>query len=465
MRVIDAKQAVFWTDRPDAPAASPMLGERLVADLVVVGGGLTGLWTALQAIEHWPGIRVVVLEAETCGFGASTRNGGFCDASLTHGLHNGLSHWPDEMATLIRMGNNNLDEIEATLLRHSIDCGFERSGELDVALTDWQMQDLVDGFDDYVAVGEDVTLLDQDGVRKLLDSPTFLGGMLRRGSCALVDPARLVWGLRAACERLGVQLFDNSAVVAVTSEASPSGKSSLSVATDYGSVSADRVIIATNAYKGPVKSQRRYVIPVYDHVLMTNPLSSEQKAAIGWTGREGVGDNANQFHYYRLTEDDRILWGGYDATYHFNNGLGPRYESQPAIHTMLAEHFFATFPQLEGLGFSHKWAGPIATTSRFTAAWGSGFDGRLVWVAGYTGLGVGSSRFGARVALDLAFGETTERTELEMVGRKPMPFPPEPLRWAAVTATKKAIQRCDDRDGKRGWWLGLLDRFGVGFDS
>jgi glycine/D-amino acid oxidase-like deaminating enzyme len=223
--------------------------------------------------------------------------------------------------------------------------------------------------------------------------------------------------------------------------------------------------MATNAYPGPVSRPRRYVIPIYDHVLMTEPLSTEQMASIGWEGREGIGDVSNQFHYYRLSEDDRILWGGYDAIYHFNNGVDPQHDQNDRTHSMLAEHFFETFPQLEGLRFSHRWGGPIGTTTQFVATWGTAHDGRLAWVAGYTGLGVGASRFGARVALDLVFGQVTERTQLEMVRKKPFPFPPEPLRWAGVELTRTAIQRADRRRGRRGVWLGLLDRFGIGFDS
>jgi glycine/D-amino acid oxidase-like deaminating enzyme len=225
------------------------------------------------------------------------------------------------------------------------------------------------------------------------------------------------------------------------------------------------VVVATNAYLGPVRRPRRYVIPVYDHVLMTEPLSAEHMAAIGWEEREGLGDASNQFHYYRLSEDDRILWGGYDATYHFGNGLEPEHDQSDLTHGRLAEHFFETFPQLEGLRFTHRWGGPIATTTHFAATWGTAHQGRLAWVAGYTGHGVGASRFGARVALDLVLGQDTERTELEMVRKKPFPFPPEPLRWAGVELTRSAIQRADDREGRRGMWLGLLDRFGVGFDS
>ena len=230
-------------------------------------------------------------------------------------------------------------------------------------------------------------------------------------------------------------------------------------------VTAERVLVATNAYRGPVRRARRYVIPVYDHVLVTEPLSAAQWEAVGWQGGAGLSDAANQFHYYRPTEDGRILYGGYDATYHFGSRVDPAHDQSDRTHGLLAQHFFATFPQLEGLRFSHRWGGPIATTTRFTVTWGVAHHGRVVWVAGYTGLGVAASRFGARVALDLLDGQTTERTELAMVRRSPFPFPPEPLRWTGVALTRRAIQRADDRGGRRGPWLGLLDRFGIGFDS
>jgi glycine/D-amino acid oxidase-like deaminating enzyme len=310
------------------------------------------------------------------------------------------------------------------------------------------------------AACDNVELLTADEMRARVDSPTYLGGLIRHNDMSLLDPARMIWGMRAAAESLGATIYEHSPALGITPD-----RSSLTVASQGGTVTSPRVVMATNAYAGPVRRPRRYVIPVYDHALMTEPLTTEQMASIGWEGREGIGDVSNQFHYYRLSADNRILWGGYDATYHFNNGLGSRHDQSDGTHGLLAEHFFETFPQLEGLRFTHRWGGPIGTTSKFTATWGTAHDGRLVWVAGYTGLGVGASRFGARVALDLVFGQETERTELEMVRKKPFPFPPEPLRWSAVQLTRKAIQRTDDNEGKRGLWLRVLDRFGVGFDS
>jgi glycine/D-amino acid oxidase-like deaminating enzyme len=157
----------------------------------------------------------------------------------------------------------------------------------------------------------------------------------------------------------------------------------------------------------------------------------------------------NQFHYYRLTSDDRILWGGYDAVYNFRNGLGPHLDQRPETFEVLARNFFATFPQLEGIRFTHRWGGAIDTCSRFCMTFGKALGGKVVYVVGFTGLGVGASRFGARAALDLA---------------KPLPFPPEPVRWAGITLTRKELARAD-RTGKRGLWLSALDRVGLGFDS
>lgn len=429
-------------------------------DLAVIGGGFTGLWTALQAVEEQPGLRVAVLEAEHCGFGASSRNGGFCDSSLTHGLANGLSHWPEEINTLVRLGRENFSELADSLEQHRIDADFRLCPEIGVATEPWHMEGLAEDIEHYRTFGEDVDLLGADEMQARVHSPTYLGGMIRRNDVALVDPARLGWGLRSAVESLGAVVYDYTPANAIKRQGDH-----LEIATPNGRVRARHGVMATNAYPGPVRRPRRYTIPVYDHVLVTEPLSAEQMASVGWAEREGLGDVSNLFHYYRLTADDRILWGGYDATYHFNNGVGARHDQSGETHLRLAEHFFQTFPQLEGLAFSHRWGGPIGTTTRFTATWGTAHRGRLAWVAGYTGLGVVASRFGARVALDLVNGQQTERTKLEMVRKPPVPFPPEPARWASVQLTRKALQRSDRRGGKRGAWLRVLDRFGVGFDS
>lgn len=458
--VEDAKPAVYWSDRTFAPEVGDFLAGTHEADLVIVGGGFTGLWAALQAIEEQPDRSIHIVEAERIGHGASSRNGGFCEASLTHGLLNGLSHWPNEIAALTRMGDENLAGLLADVERHGIDAAVEVTGTMNVATEPWQVDDVGEYVDTLRKHGEEAELLDIAATRAELNSPTYLAGVVEPHGCAIIDPAKLVWGLREAVQKLGVVVHENSRVTSID----PTG-SSLTVRASSGSIKANKVLVATNAWAEPEKQIRNYVIPIYDHVLMTEPLSTEQMASIGWTARRGVSDWANQFHYYRLTEDNRILWGGYDANYYKGNGMGPEYEQRTASHVTIAGHFFDTFPQLDGLGFSHRWAGPIGTTSKFTAAFGTKHDGRLTWVAGYTGLGVGASRWGARVGLDLVDGRSTERTQLTMVRRKPIPFPPEPIRNAVIQFTRGQIAKADANDGEPGPWLNLLEKFGIGFDS
>ena len=455
-----ARLVPFWLDRPDAPEPAPPLTGEATCDLAIVGGGFTGLWAAILAKQDDPGRDVVMLEGDTVAFGGSGRNGGFVDASLTHGLPNGLARFPDEIDQLERLGLENLAGIEETLKRFSIDAAYEKTGFLLAAREQHEADELSEFAEVLRERGIDAEYLDQAAVRRELDSPTYIAGLWQRTGNAIVDPARLAWGLARAAAELGVRIHEHSRV---TSLADTPGGVELHVG--EARLRARRVVVATNGFPPLVRAIRRYVVPVYDYVLVTEPLSAEQRAAIGWANRQGTGDCTNQFHYYRLTEDDRILWGGYDAIYHYGNAVAPSLEDRDATYSLLSEHFFQTFPQLEGLTFTHRWAGVIDTCSRFCVMWGTALSDKAAYVVGYTGLGVASTRFGARVALDLVDGLDTERTRLRFVRSKPLPFPPEPLRWAGIQLTRRALDRADRNQGRRGVWLRTLDRFGLGFDS
>jgi glycine/D-amino acid oxidase-like deaminating enzyme len=239
----------------------------------------------------------------------------------------------------------------------------------------------------------------------------------------------------------------------------------VSVRTEGGVVEARRVLLATSAYPPLVRAIRRYVAPIYDYALMTEPLDRSQRESIGWRSRQGVGDMGNQFHYYRLTADDRILWGGYDAVYRHGGPVGPALDEHEPTFAKLSQHFFTTFPQLEGVRFSHRWGGAIDTCSRFSVFFGRALGGRVAYALGYTGLGVGASRFGARVGLDLLDGRAGEATTLALVRRRPLPFPPEPLRSGVIELTRNRLAAADRNAGRRGIWLTALDRLGLGFDS
>ncbi len=465
----------IWLDTAHAPVRRPSLTKQVEVDLAVVGGGLTGLWAAQLSGEQFPARSTVLLEAADLGWAASGRNGGFCSSSLTHGLANGRSRWPEEMATLQRLGEENLDAIEDTVARYGIDCDFRRSGELTVAVEPWQAAELADLHARGGELGQDLELLDAEQTRALVDSPTYLAGLRDPRGTAVLNPAGLVWGLTEVAERAGVAVHERTRVTGLTDEGdrvrlevtSPDDGED-GGAGGRGQVSAvlaRRVLLATNAFPSPLHRVRPYIVPVWDHVLATEPLSAVQRAAIGWAGEEGVSDAGNRFHYYRLTADGRIVWGGYDALYYFGGDLSSRRARSQATEHLLAEHFFTTFPQLAGLRFSHAWGGAIDTCTRFTAFWQRAFDDKVCAVQGFTGLGVGASRFGAQVALDLLERVDTARTRLSMVRTKPLPFPPEPLRWAGIQLTRRSIAGADARSGRRNLWLRGLDRFGLGYDS
>ncbi len=456
-RLVDAALAasdnsVFWLE--DAPPGRhPVLTGSLDAELAVVGGGYCGLWTALLAKRRNPGLKVVLLEAQRVGWAASGRNGGFCEASLTHGEENGRNRWPDEYDALEELGEANLTAMEKDLTDLSVDAELERTGMLSVAVEQHQVPWLQE-----TAPG---TYLDRDEVRREIASPLFLAGRWERDGCALVHPAKLAGGLAAAAAELGVEIFEGSLVTRIHA----GRQGAVDVHTERGVVHARQVALATNVFPSLLRRTRLMTVPVYDYVVMTEPLDDAQLDSVGWRNRQGLGDLANQFHYSRLTADNRILYGGYDAVYHRGRKVRASYEERPESFQRLAAHFLATFPQLEGVRFSHRWAGAIDTSTQFCAFHGLARSGRIAYAAGFTGLGVGATRFAAEVMLDRLGGLDTPRTQLEMVRKKPLPFPPEPIAAAGIGATRWALDRADHNGGRRNAWLRMLDALGLGFDS
>lgn len=455
----DAVPRPFWTDRE-----SPLEAERperdLEVDLAVVGGGFTGLWTAWRALDRDPGRRIAVLEARRIGYGASGRNGGFVSHSLTHGLAHGLALWPDEIDELQREGHQNLADLVRQVREAGIECDLQESGKSTVAVAPWQVDALAAAARLGAEHGEQLELLDGEAMRADVHSPTYLAGLRDRTGTVMVDPARLAWGMAEHLRSRGVHIIEGAEVRELR-------RHGAGIRLEIGGVHVDarQAVVATAAYPSPLRRLRAYIMPLYDHALMTEPLSAEELAKVGWRERQGMTDAGNQFHYYRLTADDRILWGGWDANYYRGGRVDEALEQRGRSHELLAQHFFETFPQLEGLAFTHRWAGPIDSTTRFTAAYGTAYDGRVAYAVGHTGLGVGASRFSADVALDLLGGQPTSRTRYGIVRRKPFPIPPEPIRNPIVQFTRARTFDADNHEGRRGLWLRLLDRFGVGFNS
>lgn len=446
----------MWLD-PDLLGERPQfdrLPGMMSCDLLVVGGGYTGLWTALHAAERNPGSRIVLIESERVGWAASGRNGGFVDPSLTHGAANGKARWPAEFDELERVALANFEGMHSDIVGYGMAVDWERTGMLTVATEPYQVDKL-----HRAALSGEGRFLDRDAVRAQVDSPTYRAGLLDP-NCAIVNPARLVIELARACAQKGVRIYEHTVARVIDSDSG-----AVKVVTTAGTVTAGQVVLATNVFPSLLRRNRFHTIPVYDYAVATEPLTDDQLDRIGWRSRQGVGDSANQFHYYRLSADNRILWGGYDAIYHYGGRVDARYEDRPESFRKLAAHFFLTFPQLDDVRFGHRWAGPIDANSRFCAHWGLAERGRVAYSNGFTGLGVAAARFAADVCLDLLEGVPTERTELEMVRRRPTPFPPEPVASIGVQATRWSLDWADHHGGRRNLFLRTLDRIGLGFDS
>lgn len=455
----DAQRQPYWSETLPPRDPHLPLEQASEADLCIVGGGFTGLWAALYAKQEDPQRRVTILEALRCGAGASSRNGGFMNYSLTHGIENGASRFPGELGVLERLGMQNYDDLCADLAGYGIDAELELTGELNVAVTDDQMAHLQERARLLEEFGQRAGLLGRDAMLAEIHSPLYRGGLWQQSGAAILNPARLADGLRQAAIAAGVQIHEHSYVRRLSARGA-----GVDVVTDGGIMHARRVLLATSAYPPLVPAIRRYVAPVYDYVLMTEPLTGPQLDAVGWARRQGIADGGNRFHYYRLSADNRILWGGYDAVYRYGGPVGPEYDDHERTFARLAANFLTNFPQLEGVRFTHRWGGAIDTCSRFAVFFGRALGGRVVYALGYTGLGVAATRFGARTGVDLLDGRMSEATPLAFVRGRPVPFPPEPLRSAVIGLTRNRLAAAD-RKGRRGLWLRTLDGLGLGFDS
>lgn len=450
----------FWSTTVARSAAAELVGE-LAADVAIVGGGLTGLWSAIRIADADPAARVVVVEAETVGWGASGRNGGVCDSSLTHGILNGLRHFPDEFAYLDRAGVENLRALGEFVRTEGIDCDFEATGKLIVAAQPYQVRELDELIEVSSAHGIELQRLSATEARDRLESPGWQGGALvGPDRTAIVNPAKLCQGLRRAAERRGVTVFERTRVGSV--ERVGGG---VVLRTPRGFVRARRAVIATSAYSAWHRRLSLLFVPVYDYALVTRPLTESEVAAVRWRGRTAVRDSGNRFHYARLTADDRVLWGGYDAVYYPGSRIRPEYDHSPTTFALLAAQFREAFPALAHVTFEYGWGGPIDTTTRFMVTFGRLAGGRVVYALGYTGLGVAAARWAGGIVRDLVLDLDSDDVRLRFVRSSPLPYPPEPLRNPLVRVVKREIERADEREGRRSILLRALEAAGIGFDS
>jgi glycine/D-amino acid oxidase-like deaminating enzyme len=453
------EDACYWMAARRITPAEPLSGETQ-ADIAVVGGGFTGFWTALFVKELDPSVSVCVVEGHVAGYGASGRNAGIVGETLDHSHELAIRHFGlDEARELARLGRENLDGLERFVAERRIAADFRRPGQLTVALTD----DHVEGLEASAGAAErvgatGVRVLSAGEARAELASPLYRGALLAPGN-ALVDPVGLVAGLRAAAQRSGVNVYERTPVETIRS----SGDRVL-VSGAAGRVRARRAVLATNAYSHQLfpRLARRF-LPLYDYILVSRPLTASQRSAIGWARGQGVVDARTFFNYYRPTADGRILFGTSEAAYYPGNRVAEACDHSSERYASLHESFRRHFPDLADLEFPYAWGGPIASTTRLTPFFGT-LGGRISYGLGYTGHGIGSTRIAGRILAHLALEKPSPLLELAMVRKKPFPYPPEPLRRAAVSMVTRSLRRVD-AGGRPGLFLKALDALGIGFSS
>ena len=465
------RHAVFWLDDAGAPPAFPTLSAPTRADVVVVGGGYTGLWSALRAKQRHPGARVVLVEARAVGWAASGRNGGFCEASLMPDVGGGRGR-ADETALLTRLGQENLAAMESTVGELGLDCQWEHTGLVDLAIEPYQVDRLRDAAEEAARDGVPHTYLDRAKMRAEIASPVYEAGLVRPDAAALVHPVRLAAELVRKASELGVEIFEQTRVTRLTLPGRDTNSDVVVWTTSpagEATVRADRVILGTGVFPSVLRRYRHHTLPVYDYAVATEPLPPELLGAIGWRGRQGLTDLANRSHYYRLTADGRVVFGGHDAVYHPGGRVSRAYENRPETFRRLTEHLLTTFPQLEGIRLTHRWSGALDVSTRSGPFFGQAAGGRVQHAAGFARHGVATTHFAAQVMLDrfdvVDGAPDTERTALRIVRRQPVPFPPEPVAAASIRATLRSLDRADHQSGRRDLLLRSLGALGLGPDS
>jgi glycine/D-amino acid oxidase-like deaminating enzyme len=454
MRPIE--ESCYWM-RTAPCEPEPQLQGHESADLVVVGAGFTGLWTALCLKELAPEKDVLVLEKHIAGYGGSGRNAGILGETIDHSHALAITHFgPKEARRLAALGRQNVLEMAEFLARHRVDCDLELTGRLYVALTQAQVEEAQNGLRIAQELGADgVRFLEADEIRAEIHSPLYRAGLSASGG-GVLNPFKLAQGLKRLALRLGVRLHERTAVHSLEGG---------HVQAAEGSVSAGRVVVALDAYTHHLLPRLlpRF-IPLYDYVLASEPLTPQQHEAIGWRNRQGVTDGRTFFNYYRLTSDNRVVWGTSEAVYYRPNRVEPACDHSQRHYRELRESFARHFPQLAGLRFEYEWGGPIASTTRLTPFFGSLERGRVLYALGYTGHGVGSTRLAGRILAHLALERRSDLLDLALVRKKPLPYPPEPLRSLAVRRVTASLRRVDQGQ-EPDFLLRLLDRLGIGFSS
>ncbi|MEO8200225.1 MAG: FAD-dependent oxidoreductase [Gemmatimonadota bacterium] len=459
--MLPIEQSCYWlATRPSVPVVA--LESHVETDVAIIGGGLTGLWTALSIKELSPATDVIVLEKNSVAYGASGRNAGMLSETIDHNHALAIEHFGESgAAQLARLGQDNVDQMIAFLARHAIECDYQPTGRLMVALTDRQLAECRNTVATARKLGVTThAMLTSEEMRGELDSPLYLGGASVAGG-GILNPVKLVEGLKRVALTNGIRVNERTGVDRIEM----GRNASATIHAGAYRVNARRVVLATNAYSHHLEPRLLHrFIPLYDYILVSEPLTPAQHQSIGWQHRQGVTDGRTFFNYYRLTSDNRILWGTSEATYYRNNSVGAQNDHSAIHYQSLRESFRRHFPALRDLEFPFAWGGPIAATTRMTPFFGSFLNGRLLYGLGYTGHGLGSTHLAGKILARLSLERPDELTRLPLVQKHPLPYPPEPLRHLAVKMVTRDLRKVD-AGADPSALLRLLRALGIGFSS
>jgi glycine/D-amino acid oxidase-like deaminating enzyme len=434
----DYEQKSFWLATAGPYTESPPLDGDTNVDVAVVGGGFCGVSTAYYLKREDPSLRVALLEDCVVGYGASGRNAGF--AMTLMGLTLDVTAWrfgKEKARQACQFGHRAVDHIGQLVDTHGIDCDYEKPGLLTVATDNAQAKRLQKEIELGEELGaEGLEWLDAGATRSQVDSPTYLGSRWE-AQCALINPAKFVRGIKDVATTSGVEIYERTPVLEFKH-----GKRKLKLQTPRGLVTADKVVFATNAFSARFPELNAKQFPVFTYIVLTEPLSQSQLGPIGWQKRQGIEDARNLIHYYRLTADNRLLFGGADAQYYFGGPLDR--DRNPAAFRRLTSDLKRTFPSLSDVRIEYKWGGPVSVPLDFFPAMGYlGSDKRVAYSLGCVGHGVAMMNMAGQIMRDLVLEKQSELTDLFFVNRRLIPLPPEPLRFALGESLRRVLQAQD----------------------
>lgn len=448
--------SLWWDTLPDdlRSADRPPLSGTVDADVVIVGAGYTGLWTAYYLLGNDPSLRVVLLEAEVAGFGASGRNGGWCSG-----------YFPASMAKIERTSSRDaaiamhhamtdtVTEIGEVATREGIDCDWERGGTVYLARSAVELERARAYVDDWHSWGADeYRFLDADEARGVAAATDVLGASFNP-NVAAINPAKLVRGLARAAEARGATIHEGSRVTSMGPGV---------VRTAAGQVRARYVVRATEGYTPTIPGSERALVPVYSLMLATEPLPESFWAEVRLAHRETFADHRHMIIYGQRTADNRIAFGGRGAQYRWGSRIHPSLDRDPEVHAAIWARLVDLFPAVADFAVTHTWGGPLGVPRDWYASVGLDERTGMAWSGGYVGDGVATTNLGGRTLADLICGHDTDITRLPWVNHRSPKWEPEPARWIgvragnAVMASADVVEARTGRDSRR---AGVFSRF------